>query len=99
MANDFALPISERDALKVEKTWTDNEVFNFGRGLIKGGIEDPVNGLAQMAGYLSGKKIPELHLVDEQKALSTTGGALGNIVGKAVDFGALALATKNIAQP
>lgn len=99
MANDFALPISERDGLKVEKTWTDNEVFNFGRGVIKGGIEDPVNGLAQMTGYLSGKKIPELHLVDEQKALNTTGGALGNIVGKAADFAALALATKNIAQP
>lgn len=100
MAENFALPISEKAALEVPNgSWSDLEFVNLARGVIKGGVEDPVNAITQIVNAATGSKIPELHVVDEAKATRTTGGAIGNFISKGLEFGVLAYATRNIAVP
>lgn len=77
-----------------------NEVEDFERGLVHGGLENPVNGAVQLTNHLLRslcpdiqKGIPELHLVDAKKADGSTAGKIGEAVGTTLDFIGLALAT------
>lgn len=98
--SDILLPMSEKAALTVDTpSWSVLEPVNLVRGFIKGGFEDPVNGVSQIVNSAFGTKIPELRLVDEGKATQSKGGIVGHTLGKALDFAALSLATKNIAVP
>lgn len=68
-----------------------SEAFDFAKGLWQGAIQDPANGAVQVVNHIAEMHLPELHLVDEKN--SSIGGIAGKIVGQALDFYALSLAT------
>jgi hypothetical protein len=73
-----------------------SEAVDFGEGLYYGAIESPIDGAIQLTNHVAGTKLPELHLVDEQKLSQSIGGVLGNVAGTALDIYALSAATGGI---
>ncbi len=76
-----------------------SQIADFGRGIIKGGVEDPVNGLIQISNKVFSAETPELQIVDKEKASRSVGGLLGNMTGKAVDFAILSMANSYLPVP
>lgn len=99
MAEASSFSILEKGNLSSEDVGFFSQIADFGRGVIKGGVEDPVNGLIQLSNKIVGTELSELHLVDAEKANRSVGGLLGNMAGKAIDFALIAMATKNLAVP
>src|SRR5262249_36785863 len=58
-----------------------------------GGVEDSVNGCLQLARHATGYGLPEMHLVDAEKAQRSYGGMIGSFVGKALDIAGLTIVT------
>ena len=69
------------------------EIQDMARGVVHGGIEDPINGAVQFANHELGTTLPQLHLVDEQKANRSYGGEIGTALGKIADVAGLTMAT------
>lgn len=97
-ANTFSI-LDKGDNVKSGSIGIFNQVADFGRGVVKGGLEDPVNGLVQISNKVLGTGVPDLQLVNQEKASRSVGGMLGNMTGKVIDFALIAMATKNMAVP
>ena len=94
MADGTSFSILEKGTGSIESVGIINQVVDFGRGVIKGGVEDPVNGLIQIGNKLAGTELSELQIVDSEKASRSVGGLIGNFVGKAADYALLTMASQ-----
>jgi hypothetical protein len=70
-----------------------SEAADFGQGIFHGAVENPVNGIVQLANHVSGAHLPELHVVDEQKISKSAGGMAGTVAGTVLDIAALTFVT------
>ncbi|MBU6455651.1 MAG: hypothetical protein KGS72_28020, partial [Cyanobacteria bacterium REEB67] len=96
MDNAQALTKTENHSYLSMLGKTASEVADFGEGLYHGAIESPINGAVQLSNHVIGTKLPELHLVDEERLSHSGGGILGNIAGTALDVYALTAATAGV---
>jgi hypothetical protein len=68
----------------------------FGEGIVSSAVLKPVNAVEQVANSLTGAHLPQLELANQDEVDHSTGGKIGNFVGKAVDVGALTVATGGV---
>ena len=65
---------------------------DFSEGVFHGAVENPVNGVVQLADHMTGAKLPELHLTNDADD-NTTAGKIGSFLGTTADVVGLTLAT------
>src|ERR1700709_865703 len=61
-----------------------SEVAGFAGGAFHSALENPYNGLVQIANKTTGANMPEMHLVDDKQ--NGVGFMAGNVLGMAADF-------------